>query len=108
MGPPGQKKDASQLEPEKAPGPKTADHGEPLTSRKWLGRGLAICIVLLLLWWLTSQFRYEVIPVGIPQRGEFQYIVKDRWTDEIEVVWQRADGKLFRSTRRLFEDAPSQ
>ena len=108
MGPPGQKKDASQLEPEKAPGPKTADHGEPLTSRKWLGRGLAICIVLLLLWWLTSQFRYEVIPVGIPQRGESQYIVKDRWTDEIEVVWQRADGKLFRSTRRLFEDAPSQ
>lgn len=76
---------------------------EPKAQRRWPMLFVVIGLgVLLFIVWL---FRFEVIPVGIPQRGEFQYIVKDRWTNEVEVVWQRADGKVFRSSRQLFEEA---
>ena len=103
-----QKKHSSQGDPEKTPGSITREQERSRTFRKRFGPLLAISVALLAIWWIVSQFRYEIIPVGIPQRGEFQYIVRDRWTDEIEVVWQRADGKLFRSSRRPFESAASQ
>lgn len=89
-------REPKQVQPEPKPDGPKAQRRWPVLFAVVVGLG-----VLLFIAWL---FRYEVIPVGIPQRGEFQYIVKDRWTNEVEVVWQRADGKLFRSSRQLFEE----
>jgi len=72
-----------------------------------LGLALAAAGAALLLLWVAYMFRYEVIPVANPGSGYsvtvIQYIVKDRWTGEIEAVWQQPDGKTRRSSRQAFE-----
>ena len=71
---------------------------------RWI---LAGAIAALLLLWIAYMFRYEVIPISNPGGGYsvtvIEYIVKDRWTGEIEAVWQQPDGKTRRSSRQAFE-----
>lgn len=62
---------------------------------------LAAVAGAFLLLWVAYMFRYEIIPVSATV-GTVQYIVKDRWTGEIEVVWQNPDGNR-KSSRQPFE-----
>lgn len=80
------------------------------TSKRAIGRlrlVLAAAGAALLLLWVAYMFRYEVIPIANPGSGYsatvIEYIVKDRWTGEIEAVWQQPDGKTRRSSRQAFE-----
>jgi hypothetical protein len=66
------------------------------------GLMLAIAAAVLLLW-VAHMFRFEVIPIVSNLNGVTQYIVKDRWTGEIESVWQTPDGKVRRSSRQALE-----
>jgi len=95
------KTDSARPEPQSAPGRAEAEKMRPLRPRSGIRIAAAVLIVLLVA--VAWAFRYEVIPLGIPQRGEFQYLVKDRWTNEIEIVWQRADGKIYRTSRHPFD-----
>ena len=99
------KTDSAKLEPQSAPvrtkAEAEAEKMQPLRPRSAILIAAAVLIVLLVA--AAWAFRYEVIPLGIPQRGEFQYLVKDRWTNEIEIVWQRADGKIHRTSRHPFD-----
>lgn len=103
LGPVERKTDSARPEPESAPGraETEAEKVRPLRPRSGILIATAVLIVLLVT--VAWVFRYEVIPLGIPQRGEFQYLVKDRWTNEIEIVWQRADGKIYRTSRHPFD-----
>ena len=69
-----------------------------------LGLVLAAVGVAILLWWVAYMFRYEVIAVTSTDFKYVSYIVKDRWTGQIEVVWQTAGGgKTFHSFHQPFE-----
>lgn len=74
--------------------------------RRWLRiflRGAVTVLAIGFIIWALSWLRFEVIPVPSSQPGFVQYIVKDRWTGEIEVVWQHSDGRVWRSHRQAFE-----
>ena len=75
-------------------------------ARRWsriVLRGLVTVLAIGFIIWALSWLRFEVIPVPSSQPGFVQYIVKDRWTGEIEVVWQHFDGRVWRSHRQAFE-----
>ncbi len=56
----------------------------------------------MLIWWLAYMYRYGITPINIDNAESVQYIVKVRWTGEIEVVWQIHDGNFRRSLRTPF------
>lgn len=73
--------------------------------RQILWRWFMIMSIFGLVAWISSMFRYEVIVV--PQREQYytvQYLVKDRWTGEIEAVWQDARGKVIQSRHHVFDN----
>lgn len=94
---------SARAEPQSAPARVETVTEKSRLLRSRLGILIATAFFIVLLVTIAWAFRYEVIPLGIPQRGEFQYIVKDRWTSEIEIVWQRADGKIIRTSRHPFD-----
>lgn len=69
--------------------------------------GSALLLVAAILGLFAHMFRYEMIPVETAQVGVFKYIVRDRWTGEIEVVLQSADGAIRRGSRYVFEPVPT-
>jgi len=66
----------------------------------------AIIIALMIMMTVVANmFRYEVILVPKQEyQNIVQYLVKDRWTGEIEAVWQGSNGQ-FRQTKRHFFDS---
>lgn|SRR6266704_4811023 len=72
------------------------------TSFRFRNLFAAMATILLLLW-IVYMFRYDVMPVGRGETGVVQYIVRDRWTSEIEVVWQAPNGEVRRKSRYPFE-----
>ena len=54
--------------------------------------------------WVAFWVRYEVIPVPTTDAGYIRYIVKDRWSGDIEVVWHTANGTVRRNSRSAFSE----
>jgi len=74
--------------------------------RYWLRvflRGAVAALGVVFIIWIFFWLRFEVTPVPSSQPGFVHYIVKDRWTGEIEVVWHHFDGRIWRSHRQAFE-----
>jgi hypothetical protein len=65
-----------------------------------------IGIVLAILFCIAYMFRYEVIVVQKEDGSTFtiaQYLVKDRWTGDIEAVWQDTKGNVRQSKYHPFD-----
>lgn len=69
----------------------------------------AIIVALGLIYGGAYMVRYEVIL--IPQQDYqsiVQYLVKDRWTGNIEVVWQDSKGQVLQTKRHFFDSSQEQ
>ena len=108
LSPPEQQPQSGTTSPSKpgdavlSAGTSTVGH-QPRRRLRIFLRGVATALAIGFIIWVLSWLRFEITPVPSSQPGFVQYIVKDRWTSEIEVVWHHFDGRIWRSHRQAFE-----